>query len=76
MRRIIRLLGIVMILQGVSGTIDQLAVQPFFGVFLNFFNRVILPRLDFLAGYELYANLTLAALGAILVIAEERTRPS
>lgn len=76
MRKIIQLLGIVMVLQGVSGAIDQVAVQPFFGIFLNLFNRVILPRLDFLTGYEIFANLTLAALGAVLVIAAERLQPS
>ncbi|OUC88288.1 hypothetical protein [Streptosporangium minutum] len=76
MRKIIRLLGIVMVLQGVSGAIDQVAVQPFLGIFLNFFNRVILPRLDFLTGYEIFANLTLAALGAVLAIAAERLQPS
>jgi hypothetical protein len=76
MRKIIQLLGIAMVLQGVSGAIDQVAVQPFFGIFLNFFNRVILPRLDFLTGYEIFANLTLAALGAVLVIAADRLQPS
>ncbi|MFI7053333.1 hypothetical protein ACIBLB_14860 [Streptosporangium canum] len=76
MRKIIQLLGIVMVFQGVSGAIDQVAVQPLFGMFLNFFNRVILPRLDFLTGYEIFANLTLAASGAVLAIAAERLQPS
>ncbi|MEV6867712.1 hypothetical protein AB0M44_42835 [Streptosporangium subroseum] len=76
MRKPIQLLGIVMILQGISGAIDHLAVQPFFGIFLNFFNRVILPRLDALTGYELFANLILTALGVVVVIAAEQTQPS
>ncbi|MEV7005293.1 hypothetical protein [Streptosporangium sp. NPDC051022] len=69
MRESIRLLGIFMVLQGVSGAIDHLAVQPFMGAFLNLFNRLVVNRLDFLAGYELFANLLLAALGAVVVVA-------
>ncbi|GAA3446771.1 hypothetical protein [Planomonospora venezuelensis] len=76
MRKLIHLAGIVMVLQGVSGTIDRLFVQPFFGPVLNFFNRVVVGRLDFLTGYEIFANLSLAALGVSLVIAADRTRPS
>lgn len=77
MRKAIQLLGIVMVLQGISGAIDHLAVQPFFGMFLNTFNRVIVPRVDFLAGYELFANLILAVLGVVVVIAaESATRPN
>ncbi|ACZ91432.1 hypothetical protein [Streptosporangium roseum] len=72
MREIIRFLGIVMVLQGISGTIDQLATQPVFGLFLNLFNRLVVNRLDFLAGYEIFANLILAALGGALVIAARR----
>jgi hypothetical protein len=74
MRESIRLLGIVMILQGLSGAVDHLAAQPFFGLFLNFFNRVILPRLDFLTGYELFANLILAILGGAVVLASFQGR--
>jgi hypothetical protein len=74
MRTPVQLLGIVMVLQGVSGAIDHLAVQPFFGPLLNFFNRLILPRVDLLSGYELLANLSLAVLGAVVVIAAEPAR--
>jgi hypothetical protein len=76
MRNAIQLLGIILVLQGVSGAIDHLAVQPFFGPLLNFFNRFILPRVDALAGYELLANLGLAALGAMVVIAAGWRQPS
>ncbi|WP_202638714.1 hypothetical protein [Bailinhaonella thermotolerans] len=69
MRKAIQFLGLVLVLQGVSGAIDHVAVQPFMGVVLNFFNRVVIPRLDFLTGYELYANLILAAFGAVVVAA-------
>ncbi|GAA4219333.1 hypothetical protein FHR32_000364 [Streptosporangium album] len=76
MRKAIQSLGVVMVLEGVSGTIDHLAVQPFFGLFLNFFNRVIVSRVDFLADHALYANLSLAALGVVVVVAADRTQPS
>ena len=76
MRNAIQLLGVVLFLQGVSGAIDHLAVQPFMGLFLNLFNRVVIPRVGFLTGYELLANLTLAVLGTALVVAAERTAPS
>ena len=73
MRNAIQLLGVVLTVQGLSGAIDHLAVQPFFGVFLNAFNRFILPRIGALDGYELLANLGLAALGLILAVAADRT---
>ncbi|GAA2906994.1 hypothetical protein GCM10010517_73370 [Streptosporangium fragile] len=76
MRKAIRLLGIFLVLQGVSGAIDHLAVQPFFGAVLNLFNRLVIPRVDFLAGYELFANLTLAVLGGVVVATAEWVRPS
>lgn len=76
MRKPMQLLGIVMILQGISGAIDHLAVQPFFGPLLNLFNRVVIPRVDLLAGYELFANLILAVLGVVVVIAAEPAQRS
>ncbi|MGI5267796.1 hypothetical protein ACQEUU_01440 [Nonomuraea sp. CA-218870] len=74
MRNAIQIAGLILALQGISGAIDQVVGQPVFGFFLNFFNRVIIPRVDALAGYELFANLSLAALGVVLVLAAERTR--
>ncbi|GAA1302662.1 hypothetical protein Psi02_48010 [Planotetraspora silvatica] len=68
--------GFVMILQGVSGAIDHLAVQPFFGIVLNLFNRVVVPRVSLLSEYPLFANLTLAFLGVIVVIAAEPPKRS
>jgi hypothetical protein len=76
MRKPMQVLGIVMILQGISGAIDHLAVQPFFGPLLNFFNRFVIPRVDVLAGYELFANLILAVLGVVVVTFAERAQPS
>ncbi|GII58280.1 hypothetical protein Pth03_66690 [Planotetraspora thailandica] len=72
MRKAVQILGVVLILQGVSGAVDHLAVQPFFGVLLNFFNRVVVPRVDLLAGHALLANLLLAAAGAVVIVAAER----
>jgi hypothetical protein len=75
MRSTIQLLGLVLALQGISGAIDHLAVQPLFGALLNFFNRFVLPRIDALAGYGLLANLGLAALGLIVLTAASRGEP-
>ncbi|GGP03814.1 hypothetical protein LDL08_29060 [Nonomuraea glycinis] len=72
MRKAIQFAGVVLALQGFSGAIDRVFVQPVMGIVLNFFNRVIIPRVDLLTGYELFANLALAALGVVLIIAAER----
>lgn len=71
MRKLIQLAGLLLVLSGISGAIDHLAVQPIFG-FLNLFNRLVIPRVDFLRGYEIYANLSLAVLGAVVIFAAER----
>ena len=76
MRSTIQVLGLIVTLQGISGAIDHLAVQPFFGLFLNLFNRVVIPRVDLLSGYELLANLTLAALGLVMLVLADRPGPS
>jgi hypothetical protein len=74
MRKGIQFVGLYLLVAGVSGTIDRLAFQPFLGIFLNAINRFAIPRFDFLTGYEVFANLAVAALGGIIVIAAERTR--
>ena len=76
MRNAIQLLGVVMALQGISGAIDHLAVQPFMGILLNLFNRVVVPRVDVLTDHALFANLALAVLGVVLVVAAEQAQPS
>lgn len=75
MRKTLRVAGVVMAAQGVSGAIDHLAWQPFFGVFLNFVHRFVISRLAVLDGYELFANLILAALGVAVVVIAERLAP-
>jgi hypothetical protein len=76
MRDFVQLIGLVLALQGISGAIDHLAVQPFFGLFLNLFNRVVVPRFDLLADHALVANLALAAVGALVILAAHRPEPS
>jgi hypothetical protein len=66
MRSVLQFAGVVLAAAGVSGTIDRLlGYQPTFG-FLNVVNRFLIPRFDALAGYELYANLSVAVLGVAL----------
>lgn len=69
MKSILRFLGFFLIAAGISGTIDHLAVQPFMGIVLNVFNRFVIPNIDALRGYEIYANLSIAVLGCVLVAA-------
>jgi hypothetical protein len=66
MRSILQLAGVVFLAVGVSGTIDRLlGVQPILG-FLNVVNRILIPGVDGLTGYELYANLSVAVLGIVV----------
>ncbi|MFI6316251.1 hypothetical protein ACIBG8_01965 [Nonomuraea sp. NPDC050556] len=67
-----RLLGIVLVLLGVSGAIDQLVGQPFMGVVLNLFNRLVVERFEVFQGYEVVANLGLAAIGCLLLVVAPR----
>ncbi|GGS56892.1 hypothetical protein GCM10010156_14410 [Planobispora rosea] len=76
MRKAVQFLGLYLVAAGISGTVDHLAVQPFLGVFLNAFNRFVIPNVGFLTGYEIFANLTLSVLGGVLVIAAGRIRTS
>ena len=66
---VLQFAGVVLVAAGVSGTIDRLlGHQPIFG-FLNVVNRFLIPTLDALAGYELYANLSIAVLGVVVFAA-------
>lgn len=72
MRKAVQTLGLVIAAMGVSGTIDYLVGrQPILG-FLNVLNRVVFPRVDALADYQLYANLIVAFLGIAVLIAASR----
>ncbi len=69
MRSALQFVGVVLVAAGVSGTIDRLlGHQPIFG-FLNVVNRFLIPRIDALTGYELYANLSVAVLGVVVIAA-------
>jgi hypothetical protein len=69
MRSALQFAGVVLAAVGVSGTIDRLlGYQPIFG-FLNVVNRFLIPTVDGLAGYELYANLSVAVLGVVVFAA-------
>jgi hypothetical protein len=76
MRDVIQLVGFIMTLQGISGAVDHLAVQPFMSLLLNFYNRVVIPRVDVLADHTLVANLALAVLGVVVMAAGDRRQPS
>ncbi|ONI73360.1 hypothetical protein ALI144C_46505 [Actinosynnema sp. ALI-1.44] len=73
MRKAIAAVGVLLLLIGISGTIDHLFYQPFFGFVLNSVNRWVIPNIGFLTGYELYANLAVAAVGAAMAIAAHRS---
>jgi hypothetical protein len=69
MRSALQFAGVVLVAVGVSGTIDRLlGYQPIFG-FLNVVNRFLIPNVDALAGYELYANLSVAVAGVVVIFA-------
>jgi predicted membrane-bound mannosyltransferase len=72
MRRPVQTVGFVLVLMGVSGTIDHLFYQPILGPFLNAFNRYVFPSVEVLSGYELYANLMVAVVGVVVIVVAER----
>ncbi|GAA1289909.1 hypothetical protein GCM10009609_66940 [Pseudonocardia aurantiaca] len=65
-------MGLVLVLMGISGTIDHLFLQPILGPFLNAFNRYVFPSVEVLSGYELYANLMVAVIGVVVIVVAER----
>ncbi|MFC4565549.1 hypothetical protein ACFO4E_27140 [Nocardiopsis mangrovi] len=74
MRKAIQAAGLVIAAIGVSGTVDRLlGHQPIMG-FLNVVNRFVIPHVDALAGYELFANLVIAVLGISVFAAATRIR--
>lgn len=72
MRKVLEVAGFLLMVVGISGTIDHLAVQPIFG-FLNVLNRFVFP--DLVPGHELFANLITALLGFLIMVAAARTKP-
>ncbi|WP_239643851.1 hypothetical protein [Nocardiopsis kunsanensis] len=76
MIKAIQTVAFVVAVMGVSGAIDHLFVQPFLSQVLNFFNRFVIPGIPFLEGYELYANLFIAALAVTVLIVSDRLDPN
>ncbi|WP_079063765.1 hypothetical protein [Streptomyces sp. NRRL F-4489] len=74
MAKLVQLLGLFLVVAGLSGTIDQLASQPFLGPVLNVVNRYVIPHIPPLQGYEVICNLSLSVLGAIVVIVANRVQ--
>jgi hypothetical protein len=73
MRSALQFAGVVLLAVGVSGTIDRLlGYQPILG-FLNVVNRFLIPTVDGLSGYELYANLSVAVAGIVALLAASAT---
>lgn len=68
MRKTVETAGFVLVLMGVSGAVDRLWTQPIMSVFLNAFDRWVIPHLSFATGYEVYANLLLAVVGGVLIV--------
>ncbi|MCY9787202.1 hypothetical protein KIK06_25295 [Nocardiopsis sp. EMB25] len=75
MRKILQGTGALVFLIGVSGAIDHLWYQPFFGIVLNSFNRLVVPNVAFLQESALFANLAVAVVGAVMVLAAEALAP-
>jgi len=68
-RSVLQFTGVVLAAVGVSGSIDRLlGHQPILG-FLNVVNRFVIPQVEGLAGYELYANLAVALQGVAVLAA-------
>ncbi|MCS7484604.1 hypothetical protein ACFFQW_40940 [Umezawaea endophytica] len=74
MRKTVEVVGLFLVAEGISGVIDHLWYQPIFGFVLNFVNRVVIPRLDFLTGHEVVANLAVAVLGGLVLLASTGLR--
>jgi len=67
MRKLIQTLGLIVLVMGISGTIDHLWEQPLLGWVLNAFNRYIIPKVDFLTGHELIANVGVGVVGIVVI---------
>ncbi|AXB46322.1 hypothetical protein [Amycolatopsis albispora] len=74
MRKSLETVGGLLVLMGLSGTIDHLAYQPILGPFLNAFNRYVFPWFEALHGYEVYANLLVAVVGVVVIAAGRSVR--
>lgn len=67
MQKLIQTIGLILLAMGISGTIDHLAEQPLLGWVLNAFNRYVIPKVDFLTGHELIANIGVGVIGIVVI---------
>ncbi|MDT0456856.1 hypothetical protein RM550_14100 [Streptomyces sp. DSM 41527] len=76
MAKVVQFLGLFLVVAGISGTVDQLASQPFLSPVLNFVNHYVIPHMAPLQGYEVICNLSLSVVGSIMVIVANRPERS
>lgn len=67
MLRVCGAIGLFLVAAGLSGVVDHFVHQPFLGPILNVFNRNVIPHIAALQGYEVFANLFVAAVGGVLM---------
>lgn len=72
MKKAFGAVGFIIVLMGISGTIDHFWRQPIMGWVLNFFNREIFTKVDWISNYALFANLIVVALGIVILVVTER----
>lgn len=72
MKQALGAIGFIIALMGISGTLDLLWRQPIMGFFLNFFNREVFSRVDWISDYALFANLIVAAMGVVVLVVADR----
>ena len=65
MRKLFELLGVLMVIQGAGGIIDQLGGRLWYGLFAINWS-------GWFTGYEIFANGILAVLGMALIVAVTR----
>ncbi|WP_063909849.1 hypothetical protein [Herbidospora yilanensis] len=70
MRKLVALVGVIAILEGLTGVLNQIiAGDPTIPLRLfDHFNRLVVERAAFLDGYEIWANAALAVVGVVLSI--------
>ncbi|WP_062428901.1 hypothetical protein [Herbidospora daliensis] len=68
MRKLIASIGVVAILEGLTGMLNQvIAGDPVIPLrFFDHFNRIVVERTAFLDGYEVQANAALMMAGALV----------
>lgn len=75
MKKLLGATGFIILLMGISGTIDHFWRQPIMGWALNFLNREIFNKVDWISNYALFANLIVAVLGVVIIVLTERLSP-